>query len=229
MELRNSDGTRAETSGNGLRCFALAAVEAGLVTGTELSVETDAGVSRARVKRRDGAGSANVAVEMGRVRVMQTDPVSDALCPGSTERPWPAWFVDVGNPHLVVLAPSTAGVPIGVIGPLFERLRPDGLNVEIASVGPEHDEMSLVVWERGAGVTLACGTGSVAVAAALHSAGFSPARVRVHNPGGTAEVVLSDQDPLAPLAELSGPVHRVARIEVDEAALGAAEVVVVAS
>lgn len=229
MELRNSDGTRAETSGNGLRCFALAAVEAGVVAGTEVAIETDAGVRRARVKSQTGRGSADVAVDMGQVQVMGTAPVSDALCPGSTERPWPAWFVDVGNPHLVVLAPPTARVPIGAIGPLLEKTRPGGQNVEIASVGPEHDELSLVVWERGAGVTLACGTGSVAVAAALHSAGISPALVRVHNPGGTAEVVLTGQDPLAPFAELSGPVHRVARIEVDEAVLAAPEAVVVAS
>lgn len=229
MELRNADGSRAETSGNGLRCFALAVVEGGLVPGPEVAVETDAGVRRAVLRRQDGAGSAHVSVEMGRLRVLVSDPVADELLPGSTSLPWPAWSVDAGNPHLVVLAPSLEGVAIAAIGPKLERLRPGGQNVEIATRGPGSDELSLVVWERGAGVTLACGTGSAAVAAALHSAGLSQDRVRVHNPGGTAEVTLSADDPFAPLVELAGPVQRVARIEVDPAALGSSKVVVVAS
>ena len=79
--------------------------------------------------------------------------------------------------------------------------------------------MFLSVWERGAGITLACGSGSVAAAAAFHSAGISPAKVLVHNPGGTAEVSLSGDDPVTFSAELAGPVHRVARFEVDVAAL----------
>ena len=57
MELRNADGGRAETSGNGLRCFALAVVEAGLVPGPEVNIETDAGVREAVIGRRDGPGS----------------------------------------------------------------------------------------------------------------------------------------------------------------------------
>ena len=229
MELRNADGGRAETSGNGLRCFALAAVEAGVVRGSELGIETDSGVRRAVLRHHGEDGTADISVEMGRLRVVPVEPIADVLLPGSLARPWPAWFVDAGNPHLVVLAPSLAGVAIAAIGPKLDRLRPGGQNVEIATHGPEGDTLSLVVWERGSGATLACGSGSAAVAAAFHSAGISAARVRVHNPGGVAEVVLSDEDPFAPLAELSGPVHRVARIEVDPAMLGASEVVVVAS
>jgi diaminopimelate epimerase len=231
MELRNADGGRAETSGNGLRCLALAAVEAGLVPGPELAVETDAGVRRAVLRQHDEPGSAYVSVEMGRLRVAPSRVVSDPLLPGSPREPWPSWFVDSGNPHLVLLAPSLEGVPIGAIGPILERQRPGGQNVEIVTrdAGRGDDELSLLVWERGAGVTLACGTGSAAAAAALHCAGISSAQVRVHNPGGTAEVTLSGDDPFSPFAELAGAVHRVARIEVDPTALGASEVVVVAS
>jgi diaminopimelate epimerase len=219
MELRNADGGRAETSGNGLRCFALATVEAGLVPGPEVIVETDAGARRAVLRRREGSGSADVSVEMGRVRVARSGPVADAALPGSRALPWPSWSVDAGNPHLVLLAPSLEGVAIAAIGPMLERQRPGGQNVEIATYEPAAGELSLVVWERGAGVTLACGSGSVAAAAALHFAGICPARVRVHNPGGMAEVILSGDDPLAVTAELAGPVHRVARIEVDPAEL----------
>jgi len=229
MELRNADGGRAETSGNGLRCFALAVLEIGILPGPELTIETDAGMRHVVLRRRHRPGAADIAVEMGRLRVEPSKTVTDAVLPGSTERPWPAWSVDAGNPHLVLLAPSLEGVEISIAGPPLERLRPGGQNVEIAALGPADDELTLVVFERGAGVTLACGSGSAAAAAALHAAGLSPHRVRVHNPGGTALVTLSGDDPFAPLAELAGPVRRVAHIELDPAELGLSEVVVVAS
>jgi diaminopimelate epimerase len=226
MELRNADGGRAETSGNGLRCFALAVVKAGLVAGPEVAIETDAGVRRAVLRRNDGLGSAEVSVEMGRLQVMPLSPVADVSLPGSEALAWPAWFVDAGNPHLVLLAPSLEGVAIGEIGPRLERMRPGGQNVEIVTYEPGNGELSLVVYERGAGVTLACGSGSVAAAAALHCAGISADRVLVHNPGGTAEVILSGDDPLTVLATLAGPVRRVARIEVEPADLSRSAVVV---
>ena len=229
MELRNSDGGRAETSGNGLRCFALAVIDAGLTPAPELVIETDAGMRRAVLLCRDGPGSGQVSVEMGQLKVLPSLARSDASLPGSTDHPWRCWSVDVGNPHFVLLAPSLEGVEIGTVGPVLERLRPGGQNVEIATLGPGDDEVSMVVWERGAGVTLACGTGSAAAAAALHSASLCPTVVRVRNPGGTAEVALSGGDPLAPSAVLAGPVRRVARIEVDPAELGAKEAVVAAS
>ena len=84
MELRNSDGGRAETSGNGLRCFVLATIEAGLVGGPEVVVETDVGARRASLRHREGPSSADVSVEMGRVKVARSDPVADVALPGST-------------------------------------------------------------------------------------------------------------------------------------------------
>jgi diaminopimelate epimerase len=220
MELRNADGSHAETSGNGLRCFALAAIEAGIVPGPEVLIETDAGLRKAVLRHQFVPGPAEVSVEMGSVKVRALDPVSDALLPESKSVPWPAWFVDAGNPHLVVLAPSLAGVAVAAVGPAFEKLRSGGQNVEIATREPGGGDLSIVIWERGTGVTLACGSGSVAAAAALHSAGMVADRVHVHNPGGTAQVTLSGDDPLAIDAELQGPVQRVCRVEVDPDELG---------
>ncbi len=229
MELRNADGGRAETSGNGLRCFALAAVEAELVSGTDFAVESAAGVHRVVLRRRDAPGRADVSVGMGIMKVLQQPSVSDVSLPGSLAQPWPSWFVDAGNPHLVLFGPSLSGVDVAVMGPRLEVERPGGQNVEITTFEPGSGDLRIAVWERGAGVTLACGTGSAAAAAALHSAGISSAQVRVHNPGGTAEVSLTGDDPFAPVAELTGEVRRVARVEVETADLAVSQAVVVAS
>ena len=229
MELRNADGSRAETSGNGLRCFALAVVRTGLVDGPEVYIETDAGLREAVLRSQDRPGCADVSVEMGRLLVTPLSPLADGALPGSVAQPWPAWFVDAGNPHLVVLAPCLEGVAMAEVGPRLEAGRPGGQNVEIVACEPGKEDLSLVVWERGAGVTLACGSGSVAAAAALHAAGLCNDQVRVHNPGGMAEVVLSGDDPLAMLATLAGPVRRVARVEVDPAELGDPGTVVITS
>ena len=83
MELRNADGSRAETSGNGLCCFALAVIRTGLVNGPEVYIETDAGLREAVLRSQDGPGCADVSVEMGRLRVTALSPVSDEALPGS--------------------------------------------------------------------------------------------------------------------------------------------------
>ena len=107
--------------------------------------------------------------------------------------------VDVGNPHLVLLGPDTAGVEVAELGPKLEAAFPGGINVEWITVlsDDEGDFLDFRVWERGAGETLACGTGSVAAAAAARSWGAVDGGdvVRVRNPGGMLEVTLgADED-----------------------------------
>jgi diaminopimelate epimerase len=97
-------------------------------------------------------------------------------------------------------------------------VHPGGINVELISVGPGADALTLRVWERGAGETQACGTGSAAAAAAARSWGLVGESVDVHNPGGTLRVELGSDG-----IRLSGPVRKVADIEVDVSTiLGAA-------
>jgi diaminopimelate epimerase len=206
LELRNADGGRAETSGNGIRCLALALVDAGVVPGPDVLVATDAGPRLVTVLARNGCGSAMVRTEMGTVEVGEAEPAP--LLGASFE----ARHVDVGNPHLVLMGESLEGVDIADLGRALEHARPGGQNVEI--VAPDGSGgLDLVVWERGAGLTEACGTGSCAVAAAARAAGLVGDRVEVHNPGGTVTVELSG-DASAPLVWLSGPARRVLRGEV---------------
>ena len=200
MELLNADGTAAETSGNGLRCAALAAFRAGL-SGRELVIETLAGASRCVVQPGSTPEFAQVRVEMGAVRVCgETSPIASRK----------AWRVDVGNPHLVLIG-APDGVAIGEIGPRLEWAVPDGQNVELVSAR-DRTTLDLEVYERGAGLTEACGSGSVAAAAAAWTAGLVESRVVVANPGGELLVELEGEQPHA---ALTGPTRHVAGVFVE--------------
>jgi diaminopimelate epimerase len=215
MELRNADGSSAETSGNGLRCLVLVAVDLGLAGPGRVRVETAAGMREVEVRSVDEAG-ADIAVDMGTVRLSPEEP--DAPVPG-----WRCRRADVGNPHLVLAAPSRAGVDVAGVGRALDEGTPGGVNVEVialpADAGERLDAIELLVWERGAGVTLACGSGSCAAAAAARCWRMSGDDVVVRNPGGDLRVELSGPDREAPRAVLSGPTSRVARISVDLAGL----------
>jgi diaminopimelate epimerase len=201
MELRNSDGTRAEMSGNGVRCLAQAVLDAGLVDGATVRVGTDAGVRAVTCVERGCAGFMRLSVDMGPV-AMTGDDVRFRT--GSVEA---SALVDVGNPHLVLLDPSVGSVDIAAEGKRIEAAFPRGINVEWVWPGPGHDELTLRVWERGVGATQACGTGSCAAATAAHRWGRVGPRVLVHNPGGDVTVDVGDT------AVLTGPAVCVAMVE----------------
>jgi diaminopimelate epimerase len=208
MELRNADGGEAEMSGNGIRCLAQAAVEAGMVAPPTFTVATAGGVRTVEYVPGESPGWAKASVDMGPVALGPDQPQHFEDRKVRT--------VDVGNPHLVLLGPDVASVPIAELGPQLQSAFPDGINVEwiTASSDAEGELLDLRVWERGVGETLACGTGSVAAAAAARSWGVVPPKgaVRVRNPGGTLVVTLGDggSDP----AFLAGPVRKVADIEI---------------
>ncbi len=205
MELRNADGARAEMSGNGIRCLAQAAVDAGLVAPPRFTVATAAGVRTVEYQAGDRPGRAWAGVDMGVVTLGEDQPQE------FTDRR--ARRVDVGNPHLVLLGPDPAGIDVGVLGPRLEAVHPGGMNIEFVSLAGPADTLVLRVWERGVGETLACGTGSCAAAAAAHSWGLVGRRVTVDNPGGPLEVTLGEGpgDPV----HLAGPVRKVADVVVE--------------
>ena len=208
MELRNADGGVAEMSGNGIRCLAQAAVDAGWVRPPHFTVATAAGTRTVDFEPGSLPGWASASVDMGRV-VLGPDQAQDF----DDRR---ARTVDVGNPHLVLLGPDTAVVHVSELGPKLQASFADGINVEW--ITPVSDEevplLDFRVWERGVGETLACGTGTVAAAAAARSWGVvdSAAPIRVRNPGGVLTVTLGtgEDDP----AILAGPVRKVADVEI---------------
>ena len=191
MHLRNADGSRAEMSGNGIRCLGQAVVDGGWADGArEIPVQTDAGLRHLVVHPETELGLRQVTVDMGPATIVEDK--------GHAAR------VDTGNPHLVLLVKEPDDIDLLELG-----ARHPELNVEVIAAGPEPDALTLRVHERGAGITEACGTGSCAAAAAAHRWGLVGTSVVVHNPGGDVLVDLKAETTL-----LTGPAQRIGEVRV---------------
>lgn len=202
MRLHNADGSIAEMSGNGIRCFAQALVDGGAVAPGTVRIGTDAGLRVVEVEATNAeSGITQVTVDMG-VAHFDTHPVHGGI--GTT--------VDVGNPHLVIAVDSLDDVDITERGPHHEQpylAGPTaGINVEIIRAVDEAT-IDMVVWERGVGATQACGTGATASAVAAHRLGLVGTKVTVRQPGGDAVVEILDDRVM-----LTGPSQRIATITI---------------
>ncbi len=196
MHIFNPDGSVAAMCGNGIRCVARHLAETRALDG-EIVIETDSGPRTCTV-HRGPAGVDSVTVEMGRARIEGTQEFVVGVERVRTLR------VSMGNPHAVILdGPDAARA--GVLGPAIEALVPGGVNVGFGQAAGS--SVDLVVWERGAGLTEACGTGACAAAvAALHEGrldGSGP--VTVCLPGGALEITVGPD--LA--VRMKGPAEKV--------------------
>jgi diaminopimelate epimerase len=208
MHLYNADGSRAEMSGNGIRCLGQALAMARDVREAEIHVATDGGVRRLQVEASSDLRTSLVSVDMGPARPGPAIPDEVTTRLGGASRSRSA-TVDVGNPHLVVAVADPSDIDLETEGRWIEDHFTDGINVEfIAPTGP--DSIDLRVWERGAGITQACGTGACAAAHAAHEWGLVGERVRVDMPGGVAEVELG------PSITLIGPAVHIATVELPD-------------
>ena len=196
MRLWNSDGSVAEVSGNGLRCLAHAVARTLGEAELDIAVQTVAGPRRCSIRSTGAPGTVVGTTEMGspgpgprpdRLSRSPAAAVGGILGPGAIER-WDT--MDVGNPHAVLAVADPAAVPLPEAGPAVEALFSGGTNVHFGAVTGV-DELTLGVWERGAGVTAACGTGAVAAAAVFHRWGAVGQNVTVRMAGGDARVDLS--------------------------------------
>jgi diaminopimelate epimerase len=204
MALHNADGGRAEMSGNGISCLAQAVVRAGVVAGPSVVVSTDAGLRSVTLASTDDPRTHRATVDMGAAKV------------GDDETEWlddhvvRAARVDIGNPHLVLHAPRLdADIDLTARGLSINELTPEGINVELVASGPSDGELTMRVYERGVGLTEACGTGACAVAAAAQCWGLSGDRVTVRQPGGPADIVIGET------IQMTVPVVHIATIEYD--------------
>lgn len=182
MDYWNADGSPAEMCGNGLRCVARYAFDRGWVDQPEFTVDTPGGIRRVRVE--DGM----VVAEIGPALIEGEETVDGFVYQ----------LVDTGNPHAVRVVDDPAAIDVPVSGPRVAREAgfDTGCNVEFIAIAG--DEITMRVWERGVGETLACGTGMVAAAAVALNGGDGTIRVNV--PGGVGRVEVKDG-----IAWLTGP------------------------
>jgi len=205
MTLYNADGRRAEMSGNGIRCLAQAEVRRRAVTTATLRIRTDAGLRVVDVTPGSYAGEIQARVAMGAVTPGPEVPPLSSPDSALIKR---AESGDIGNPHIVALVDDPASIDVAGTGSRIESRVPGGVNVEfIARRAGEHDAIDLAVWERGAGITQACGTGACVASYVAHKWGLVGPRVVVHMPGGDAVVEVGEQ------MVLTGPSEYIAQIE----------------
>jgi diaminopimelate epimerase len=187
FRILNADGSEVAQCGNGARCFARFVYEKGLVNETEFPVETANGVMILRLKEQG-----NVQVNMGEPELKPTQ------IPFEAEREALSYTVNVagkelamgvvsmGNPHAVLIVDSVAEAPVAELGPLLEAHKrfPERANVGFMQIeSPQH--IRLRVFERGAGETLACGSGACAAVVTGYLQGLLSERVKVDLPGGS--------------------------------------------
>jgi diaminopimelate epimerase len=192
MRLINSDGTEAEHCGNGIRCVGKFLYDRGYTSGEDVVVETVGRLNALRITPRDGKAD-QVRVDMGepvfaRGRIPMVGPENGEAIDEPLEvagRTLRVTAVSMGNPHAVTFVERLAGFPFEELGPALEGhpAFPRRTNAEFIEVlGPE--EIRMRVWERGAGPTLACGTGACASVVAGARTGRTGRRATVHLPGG---------------------------------------------
>lgn len=209
MRIFNADGGEVESCGNAARAV-------GLLHGKPAQIETLAGIIAAT------PAAAGISVEMGRPR-FEWDRIPLAYAMDTHAMPV-AWeelesptAVNVGNPHVVFFVPDCDAVELDRLGPQIERdaLFPERVNVNVATVTSRH-AIRLRVWERGAGLTLACGTGACATAVAAMRRGLTERSVEVALPGGVLNIAWRDGDEVV----MTGPAAESFRGTFDPADFG---------
>jgi diaminopimelate epimerase len=201
MRMFNADGSEAEMCGNGVRCVAKYVYDHGLVTRSEITVETGAGVLPLQLFTNARNRVEKVRVNMGRPRLtrgeipMTGDPDGQVVNAELKilDRTFHITAVSMGNPHCVIFVDNVAEFPVEKYGPVIERhpLFPNRTNVEFVEI-VSAAEVRQRTWERGAGETLACGTGAAAVTVAGVLNGHTERRLLNHLPGGDLEMEFAE-------------------------------------
>jgi diaminopimelate epimerase len=214
LRIFNPDGSEAEKSGNGLRIFAKCLWDHGYLRRRSFAIETKGGIAAVTLDVR-GRAVQSITAGMGRATfrsrdIPATGPNREVV--GETIDAAGAQFritaVSVGNPHCVVFVEDPAAIDLARFGPALEHhpMFPNRINVQFVRVDSRRD-VTIRIWERGAGETMASGSSSTAVAAACVRHGRTDPHVAVHSPGGVLRVDVAADFAL----RLTGPVEEISR------------------
>ena len=236
MRMFNADGSESEMCGNAVRCVAKYVYDHGIAKKSPLRIETGYGVLSIDVDAASGRVR-RATVDMGRptleaaripVSFPGIDPQARVIDLPLADNVPAAWFapwspeagldlrgtcVSMGNPHVVLFCREVARVPLESIGPLLENAPtfPRRINVHFVEV-KSRNEVTMRTWERGSGVTLACGTGASAVCVAGALSGRTDRKILAHLPGGDLELRWAEDDHVF----MTGPAEEVFTGELSE-------------
>ena len=208
MRMFNADGSEAEMCGNGVRCVAKYAFDHGRTSSNPMTVETGRGVLTLSLQPGKDGKIRRVTVDMGApILELGEIPVDrDKVVQGAREHEFrlsitqgsellDATFVSMGNPHAVFYVDDIATLVLDRIGPIIEKHKafPRRVNAHWVHVH-NRGEVTMRTWERGSGVTLACGTGACAVCVAGVLTGRTDRKLLAHLPGGDLELEWREDD-----------------------------------
>lgn len=199
LRIFNPDGSEAEKSGNGVRIFGKFLYDHGYTTRERFSVDTLGGIVQLILHREDGRVR-QLTANMGRATFDELERIT------VDGQELEVTSVSVGNPHCVIVVPDVDAVDLERLGPKIEHhpAFPNRTNVQFVQV-LGRDRVKIIIWERGAGVTLASGSSSSAVAAAVHRRGLTDRKITVQSPGGELGIEIDDSGEIW----LTGPVEEV--------------------
>lgn len=179
MRIFNADGSEARMCGNGARCVGKYLHDKGLTDKTEIRLETLSGIKILKLHLAKDGTVDTVTVNMGQGLPLKVNHGSGTMV-GETlnvgEGPTVCSAIDMGNPHLVMFVKDAEKARVDEVGPFMEhhRMFPDRANIEFAQV-LDRKHIRMRVWERGSGITFACGTGACATAVASAMQGYTDA------------------------------------------------------
>ena len=181
MRIFNADGSEAMMCGNASRCIGKYLFEYGLTEKTTITLDTLSGVKVLKLRIENGKVAA-ITVDMGEPKGTGTVDFRDKL-------PYVSTTVSMGNPHLVTFVEDINEIKLPEIGPILENdpIFPDRTNVEFAQI-LDKDKIRMRVWERGSGITQACGTGACATAVAAFIEGKAGRKTDIIMDGGTLTI-----------------------------------------
>jgi diaminopimelate epimerase len=205
MRMFNSDGSESEMCGNGIRCVAKYAYDHGIVDKTEITAETGAGILTLQLFPNQANKIERVRVNMGPPRLsreeipMNGKPASQVVAEELTvlDKTFRITCVSMGNPHCIIYVDDVDNFPVATYGPLIEnhQLFPRRTNVEFIQI-ISRTEVKQRTWERGAGETLACGTGASAVCVAGVLNNLTDRKILNHLAGGDLELEWVENGPV---------------------------------